>query len=43
MDEAEFIEVQGAIDQGLQQAARGEGVPLEEFDREMRAKNGIQR
>lgn len=43
MPEAEFSEVKAAVDEGLQQGARGEGVSVEEFDRKMRAKYGIQR
>ncbi|MDX1980420.1 MAG: hypothetical protein SFV51_09135 [Bryobacteraceae bacterium] len=43
MPEAEFSEVKAAVDEGLQQGARGEGVSVGEFDRKMRAKYGIQR
>lgn len=43
MGEAEFAQVQAFVEEGLQQAARGEGVSLEEFDPKMRAKYGIQR
>lgn len=31
-----------AVEEGLQQAARGEGISLEDFDRQMRAKYGMQ-
>jgi hypothetical protein len=38
LDDREAIE---AIQEGLQQADRGEGIPLEEFDRKMRRKYKI--
>jgi Arc/MetJ-type ribon-helix-helix transcriptional regulator len=43
MSEAEFPETKAAIDEALDQAERGEGVALEEFEREMRSKYGISR
>ena len=43
MDEAEFRETKAAIGEALEQADRGEGISLEEFDENMRAKYGIQR
>jgi predicted transcriptional regulator len=43
MDEPEFRETKAAIDEALEQADRGEGTPLEEFDHHMRAKYGISR
>jgi Arc/MetJ-type ribon-helix-helix transcriptional regulator len=41
MDEDEFQETRNAIGQALEQANRGEGVSLQEFDLNMRAKYGI--
>jgi Arc/MetJ-type ribon-helix-helix transcriptional regulator len=43
MDEAEFRTTQAAVDEALEQAGRGEGVSLEDFEKNMRAKYGIQR
>ena len=43
MDEEEFHETRAAIDEALGQADRGEGVSLQEFDQNMRAKYGIRR
>ena len=43
MDDREFGEVKASVEEGLQQASRGEGVSLEQFDLKMRAKYGIQR
>ena len=43
MDEEEFQETRAAIDEALGQADRGEGVSLQEFDQNMRAKYGIRR
>ena len=43
MDQAEFRETKAAIGEALEQADRGEGISLEEFDKNMRAKYGIQR
>lgn len=39
----EFHEIQAAVSEGLGQADRGEGISLDDFDRMMRAKHGIQR
>jgi Arc/MetJ-type ribon-helix-helix transcriptional regulator len=43
MPHEEFRETRAAIGEALEQARRGEGVSLEEFDGKMRAKYGIQR
>jgi Arc/MetJ-type ribon-helix-helix transcriptional regulator len=43
MDEAEFHATKAAVDEALEQAERGEGVSLEDFEKNMRAKYGIQR
>jgi Arc/MetJ-type ribon-helix-helix transcriptional regulator len=43
MDAAEFLATRSAIEQGLREAERGEGVSLEEFDQVMRARHGITR
>ena len=43
MDQAELRETKAAIGEALEQADRGEGISLEEFDKNMRAKYGIQR
>ncbi len=43
MDGAEFREVKAAVAEGLQQAERGEGISLEDFDQKLRVKYGIQR
>jgi Arc/MetJ-type ribon-helix-helix transcriptional regulator len=43
MDEPEFRETTAAIDEALGQADRGEGLPLAEFDRQMRARHGLPR
>lgn len=43
MDPAELEEVKAAIVEGRQQAERGEGMSLAEFDNRMRAKYGIPR
>ena len=43
MDSAEFLEVKAAVAEGLQQAERGEGNSLEEFDQKLRVKYGLQR
>ena len=43
MDEAEFRETKAAIGEALGQADGGEGISLEEFDENMRAKYGIRR
>ena len=43
MDEAEFRATKAAVDEGLEQAGRGEGLSLEDFEKNMRAKYGIQR
>jgi Arc/MetJ-type ribon-helix-helix transcriptional regulator len=43
MDEEEFRATKAAVDDALEQAERGEGVSLEDFEKNMRAKYGIQR
>jgi Arc/MetJ-type ribon-helix-helix transcriptional regulator len=43
MDAAEFRATRSAVDQGLEEAANGEDVPLEQFDQMMRARHGISR
>ena len=43
MDLAEFGETKAAVDEALEQADRGEGISLEEFEKQMRSKYGIQR
>ncbi len=43
MDQEEFQQTKGAIDEAQEQARRGEGISLEEFDQNMRHKHGIQR
>ena len=43
MDAAEFSETKAAVGEALEQADRGEGISLEEFDKKMRSKYGIQR
>jgi Arc/MetJ-type ribon-helix-helix transcriptional regulator len=43
MDDEEFRETHAAIDEALEQAEIGEGVSLQEFDHNMRAKYGIRR
>ena len=43
MDSAEFLEVKAAVAEGLQQAERGEGNSLEEFDQKLRVRYGLQR
>ena len=43
MDEAEFREIKAAIDEAREQAGRGEGISLSDFDQQMRIKYGIQR
>jgi Arc/MetJ-type ribon-helix-helix transcriptional regulator len=42
MDQEEFRQTKEAIDEALEQAQRDEGISLEEFDKSMRAKHGIQ-
>lgn len=42
MDEGEFLDVKFAIAEAQTQGDRGEGVSVEEFERSMRAKYGIQ-
>lgn len=41
MDDAEFLATRSAVEQGLDEAEKGEGIPLEEFDQMMRARHGI--
>jgi Arc/MetJ-type ribon-helix-helix transcriptional regulator len=43
MDAAEFRETKAAVEEALEQADRGEGISLEEFDKQMRSKYGIER
>jgi Arc/MetJ-type ribon-helix-helix transcriptional regulator len=43
MDEEELRATKAAVDDALEQAERGEGVSLEDFEKNMRAKYGIQR
>ena len=43
MDEEEFRATRAAVDDALEQAERGEGVALEDFEKKMRVKYGIQR
>ena len=43
MDSQEFRDTEAAIDEALEQAERGDGISLEDFDKDMRAKYGIQR
>jgi Arc/MetJ-type ribon-helix-helix transcriptional regulator len=43
MDEAEFRATKAAVDEALEQAERGEGLSLEDFEKNRRAKYGIQR
>ena len=43
MQEEEFRDTEAAIDQALNQAERGEGISLKEFDHRMRAKYGVLR
>jgi hypothetical protein len=43
MDEGEFREIKAAIDEAREQAGRGEGISLSDFDQQMRIKYGIQR
>jgi Arc/MetJ-type ribon-helix-helix transcriptional regulator len=43
MDAAEFSATRSAVEQGLEEAGKGEAIPLEEFDRMMRARHGISR
>jgi Arc/MetJ-type ribon-helix-helix transcriptional regulator len=38
MDDAEVQSTKASVEEALEQAGRGEGVSLEEFDRSMRAK-----
>jgi len=42
-DERQSEEIQAAVREGLEQAERGEGTSLEEFDQQMRRKYGIPR
>jgi Arc/MetJ-type ribon-helix-helix transcriptional regulator len=43
MDDAEFRDTKAAVGEALEQADRGQGISLEDFDRSMRAKYGISR
>ena len=43
MDAEEFSATRSAVEQGLDEAVKGEGIPLEGFDRMMRARHGISR
>ena len=40
-EDVELEEIRSAVAEGLEQANRGEGIPLDEFDRRMRQKHGI--
>ena len=42
-DEGQIEEIKAAVREGLEQAERGEGASLEEFDQHMRRKYGIPR
>jgi len=42
-DAAEFSATRSAVEQGLDEAEKGEGITLEEFDQMMRARHGISR
>ena len=42
-DEGQIEEIKAAVREGLEQAERGEGTSLEEFDQHMRRKHGIPR
>jgi Arc/MetJ-type ribon-helix-helix transcriptional regulator len=43
MDATEFLATRSAVDQGLDEAQKGEAISLEEFDQMMRARHGISR
>lgn len=43
MSLAEFGETKAAIEEAREQADRSEGISLDEFDKQMRSKYGIQR
>jgi Arc/MetJ-type ribon-helix-helix transcriptional regulator len=43
MDAAELSATRSAVEQGLEEAEKGEAIPLEEFDRMMRTRHGISR
>ena len=43
MDAEEFLATRSAVEQGLEEAEKGEGISLEEFDRMMRPRHGISR
>ena len=43
MEATEFLAIRSAVEQGLSEAERGEGLSLEEFDQVMRARHGIPR
>lgn len=43
MDDAEFQATRSAVEQGLDEAKKGEDISLEEFDQMMRARHGISR
>ncbi|HSR09338.1 MAG TPA: hypothetical protein VLM42_19555 [Bryobacteraceae bacterium] len=43
MEATEFLATRSAVEQGLREAERGEGLSLEEFDQVMRARHGIPR
>ena len=42
-DEGQMEEIRAAVREGLEQAERGEGASLGEFDRRMRRKHGMPR
>jgi hypothetical protein len=43
MNEDEFLDVESAVAAAQEQGERGEGESVDEFERNMRAKYGIQR
>ena len=43
LEMAESFEAISAVQEGMAQAGRGEGTPLEQFDKRMRKKHGISR
>ena len=42
-DAQDLSEIREAVHRALEQSARGESIPLEDFDQKMRSKYGIQR
>lgn len=43
MDVSEFLATRSAVEQGLDEAEKGEGLSIEEFDQMMRMRHGIPR